>query len=139
MNLLVNYPEQIFEQQPLPNLEDTMLAEDLEALMHIFYVGRRANWAIMASRKTLDEIDKTPDPEHRERLRDFAIELISPEDEANAYASVVGRRMIDAPSVSYTHLDVYKRQGQLFGGHPQILWRVTARPRCALSSARPGR
>ena len=30
-------------------------------------------------------------------------------------------------------------QGQLFGGHPQILWRVTARPRCALSSARPGR
>lgn len=97
VNLLVNYPDQIFELQPLPSIEDALLAEDLEALMHIFYVGRRANWAIMASRKTLDEVDNTPDPEHRQRLRDFAVELISPEDEANAYASVVGRRMIDAP------------------------------------------
>jgi hypothetical protein len=91
-------PGRIFlDTNVVPEMDDLTLAEDLEALMHIFYVGRRANWTVMASRKTLDEIENTPDPEHRERLRDFAVELISPEDEANAYASVVGRRMINAP------------------------------------------
>lgn len=97
VNLLVNYSDQIFEQHPPPEMNDLTLAEDLEALMHVFYVGRRANWSVMASRKTLDEIGNTPDTEHRDRLREFAVELISPEEEANAYASVVGRRMIDAP------------------------------------------
>lgn len=97
VNLLVRYPEQIFEQQPLPELADRTLAEDLEALVHVFCVGQRANWTIVASRKTLDEIENTPDPENRELLKSFAIELIAPEDEATAYASVVGRRLIDAP------------------------------------------
>ncbi len=97
VNLLVDYSEQIFDQEPLPAIADRMLAEDVEALMHIFFVGRRANWSVMASRKTLHEIQNTPDRARRDRLRQFAIDLISPEDEANAYASVVGRRMIDAP------------------------------------------
>jgi hypothetical protein len=97
VNLLVDYSEQVFEHEPIPETADATLAEDIEALMHVFHVGRRANWSVMASRKTLDEIGNTPDPARRDRLRDFAIELISPEDEANAYASVVGRRMIDAP------------------------------------------
>lgn len=97
INLLVKYSDQIFEQQRLAEIEDLTLAEDVEALMHIFYVGRRANWTVMASHKTLDEIDDTSDPQIREQLRDFAVVLISPEDEANAYASIVGRRMIHAP------------------------------------------
>ncbi len=97
VNLLVDYEEQVFGQEAIPKTVNATIAEDIEALMHIFYVGRRANWSVMASRKTLDEIGNTPDPARRDLLRSFAIDLISPEDEANAYASVVGRRMIDAP------------------------------------------
>lgn len=97
VNLLVDYEEQVFRQEAIPKTVNATIAEDIEALMHIFYVGRRTNWSVMASRKTLDEIGNTPDPARRDLLRSFAIDLISPEDEANAYASVVGRRMIDAP------------------------------------------
>lgn len=97
VNLLVDFEEQIFGHEKIPKTVDATLAEDIEALMHIFYVGRRAYWTVMASSKTLDEIGNTPDPARRERLKSFAIDLISPEDEANAYASIVGRRMIDAP------------------------------------------
>lgn len=112
VNLLVKYPEQIFEQQRLPELDDLTLAEDMEALMHIFYVGRRVNWTVMASRKTLDEIDNTPDPQVREQLRSFAVELISSEDEANAYASILGRRMLDAP---FTNGLPHKADRELIG------------------------
>jgi len=97
VNLLVDYSEQIFEHHPLPQFADGALAEDVEALMHVFYVGSRAYWSVLASRKTLDEIGDTPDATRRDRLRNFAIELIDPEDETNAYAATVGRRMIDAP------------------------------------------
>lgn len=97
VNLLVDYSEYIFEHQLLPPFADEKLAEDVEALMHVFYVGARAYWSILASRKTLDEIGNTPDPARRDLLKAFAIELIDPDDEANIYASIVGRRMIDAP------------------------------------------
>jgi hypothetical protein len=97
VNLLVSYPEQVFEQQFLPPLVDHTLAEDIEALMHIFHVGSRANWSVVVSHKTLDEIDGTPDQSRRDLLRDYAVELIDPDDEANAYATSVGRRLLDAP------------------------------------------
>lgn len=97
VNLLVDYSEQIFEQQGIPPIADQKLAEDVEALAHVFYVGSRANWNVLASRKTLDEIGNTPDPARRDQLQRFAVELIALEDEANAYAATIGRRMIDAP------------------------------------------
>lgn len=97
VNVLVDYTEQIFEQMPLSISTTGTLAEDVEALMHVFYVGMRANWRVLASRKTLDEIGDTPDPARRERLEEFAVELIDTEGEANTYATTVGRRMIDAP------------------------------------------
>lgn len=97
VNLLVRFPEQIFQQESAPDDLDQKILEDIEALMHIFFVGRRANWFLVASRKTISEIEDTPDKRLRSLLKDFATELISPEVEENRYAATVGRRMVDAP------------------------------------------
>src|SRR5690242_16760877 len=68
VNLMVKYSEQIFEQAWLPEGLDQTREHDIEALMHVFYVGGRAPWEIVASRKTIDEIGETPDTSVRELL-----------------------------------------------------------------------
>lgn len=81
INLLVKYAGQVFEQSPMPKDMDETRAQDVEALMHVFYVGARAMWGLVASRKTLEEVRRTPDPEGRERLLDYAVELIAALDD----------------------------------------------------------
>jgi hypothetical protein len=61
INVLVKRSEHVFERVPIPADVDHTLAEDIEALMHVFAVSARASWDILASPKTLDEIMKTPD------------------------------------------------------------------------------
>lgn len=61
INLLVKYPFEVFEQAAMPGGLDLTRADDVEALMHVFHVGARARWDILASSKTLDEIQNTPD------------------------------------------------------------------------------
>lgn len=100
VNVLVRYSEQIFDQAPIPESVDETRAFDIEALMHIFQVGIRANWNILASQKTLDEIQQTPDHGLRESLIDYAVQLVSPPDDDSAHAASLGRRLIDAPFVS---------------------------------------
>lgn len=97
VNLMVKYSEQVFEQAWLPEGLDRTCAHDVEALMHVFHIGGRAPWEIVASRKTLDEIGETPDIGVRERLLDYAFELVEPPTENSAYAASLGRRLIDAP------------------------------------------
>ncbi len=100
VNLLVKQSDQIFEQEPIPdNLEHTR-AVDTEALMHVFYVGARANWDILASRKTLDEIEQTPDAESRSDLLEYAVDLVEMSGENRTFAESFGRRLIDTSFVS---------------------------------------
>jgi hypothetical protein len=100
VNLLVKYSEQVFEQAAIPSDLDRTRALDTEALMHVFHVGARANWDILASRKTLGEIDQTPDPDMRGDLLDYAIQLVGPPGDDSAFAASFGRRLVDAPFVS---------------------------------------
>lgn len=95
--LLVEFGDQIFEQAPIDVGLEGIRAEDVEALAHIFYIGSRASWDIVTSRKTIEEISNTRDINLRHRLEDFAIEIVETRNEDNAYAATVGRRMIDAP------------------------------------------
>lgn len=97
VNLLVRFPDQVFDGEPTRDELDQTTLEDIEALMHIFFVGRRANWVLAASHKTISEIEDTPDERLRSLLKSFAMELISPDAEENRYAATVGRRMVDAP------------------------------------------
>jgi hypothetical protein len=100
VNLLVKQSEQVFEQAPIPEQIDRTRAVDTEALMHVFHVGARANWDILASRKTLEEIGRTPDPDIRNDLLDYAALLVEQTSEDSAFAASFGRRLVDAPFVS---------------------------------------
>jgi hypothetical protein len=100
VNLLVKQSEQVFEQAAIPGELDHTSALDTEALMHVFHVGARASWDIIASRKTLDEIGKTPDSGVRDELLDYAIQLVELPNEDSAFAAPFGRRLVDAPFVS---------------------------------------
>jgi len=100
VNLLVKHGEQIFEQEPIPTVLDHTRALDVEALMHVFQIGVRANWNIVASRKTLDEIKQTPDPSIRDDLLDYAVQLLEPPSEDSAFAASFGRRIVDTHFVS---------------------------------------
>ncbi len=97
VNLLVRYSEQVFEQAPLPYGLTETRAHDIEALMHVFYVGARADWDILGSRKVLDEISQTPDADLKAELLDYAVHLVEPPSEDGDYAANLGRRLINAP------------------------------------------
>jgi len=100
VNLLVKHSEQVFEQAPIPDDLDDTGALDVESLMHVFQIGMRANWNILASRKTLDEIGQTPDLDVRDGLLDYAFQLLEAPSEDSAFAASFGRRLVDAPFVS---------------------------------------
>ncbi len=100
INLIVKQSEQVFEQAPVPVDLDRTCARDTEALMHVFHVGARANWDILASRKSLNEIGQTPNPDIRDDLLDYAVLLVGPLDEDSAFAAGFGRLLVDASFVS---------------------------------------
>jgi len=97
VNLMVKYSEKVFEQALLPEGLDQTRAHDVEALMHVFHIGGRAPWEIVVSRKTLNEIGETSDTSVRERLLDYAFELVDPTSDNSDYSISLGRRLIDAP------------------------------------------
>jgi hypothetical protein len=99
LNLMVKHSECIFEEASVPAVDETS-ARDIEALMHIFAVGVRANWNVLASRKTLDEIERTPNGPLRGQLLNYAVQLVEPTSEESAHATSLGRRLIDAPFAS---------------------------------------
>ena len=43
INALVKHSAHVFEHEPIPLETEPTLATDVEALMHVFYVGARAN------------------------------------------------------------------------------------------------
>ncbi len=94
VNILVKYARCVFEQEPIPENLSTPMAHDVEALMHIFQVGARANWELVASLKTLEEIAQTPDENLRATLSDYALEIVESFSEATAYAYGLGRRIV---------------------------------------------
>lgn len=96
VNLLVKQSECVFGQVPIPAHFDRTSALNIEALMHVFNVGARAYWDVLASSRTLEEIDQTPDADMRGALMGYAIELVEPQSAETAYAAQFGRRLKDA-------------------------------------------
>ena len=68
LNLIVRYGEAIFELQQIPTDVDETRSNDVEALIHIFQTGQRMGWPILASRKSLEELERTPEEHGRARL-----------------------------------------------------------------------
>ncbi len=102
INAIVKYPEEVFEQQSItPDIHPT-LAGDIEALRDIFFIGMRANWDIVASQKTLDELACTTDDLLRVRLMSYALEIINRNinEEDDRVAQDFARRLIDTHFVA---------------------------------------
>src|SRR5580658_5927747 len=97
VNLLVKRSDQIFYQIPIPSGLDLTAAEDIGALMHVFTVSARAGWGILASAKTPEEIRKTQNPSTGDNLLDYATDLVPPRTEDSAFATHLGRLLVDAP------------------------------------------
>lgn len=97
VNLLVKHRVHIFDREPIFATIDPTSAVDIEALMHIFAVGSRADWDIVGSPKTLDEIYKTKNADLRGDLLDYGGEIVDlrPDSEDRRYALDFGRRLID--------------------------------------------
>lgn len=100
VNLLVKYAEQVFERMPIADSVSSTDAEDIECLTYIFAVGARAEWDILASRKTVEEISQTPDLQVRDDLLDYALQLVSPPNEDSAFAMRFGRLLVDTAFTS---------------------------------------
>lgn len=102
INVLVKYCEHVFDHAPIPADVDAMLTADIEALMHVFYVGARARWDILGSQKTLDELSRTRDTSLRGELLDYAFGIVNQDldDDDRRYAADFGRRLIEAPFVA---------------------------------------
>ena len=96
VNLIVEWPEHIFEQVPVPPGVDECTAHDVEALMHLFYSGQRASWQLVASAKTIEEISQTADDRVREELLDYAIEVADRTSATSRHGRDLGRRLYDS-------------------------------------------
>lgn len=102
INVLVKHCEHVFDHTPIPGDIHPTLAADIEALMHIFCVGARANWDILGSQKTLDELSRTRDGALRADLLEYAFGVVNQglDDEDRKFANDFGRRLVDAPFVA---------------------------------------
>jgi hypothetical protein len=102
INRLVKWRGQIFHHDPIPPDTEATLAVDVEALMHVFYVGTRASWDLVGSAKTLEELSLTRDADLREDLLEFGIGIVDqyPESEDRRFVLDFGRRFADSPFVA---------------------------------------
>jgi hypothetical protein len=98
INVLVKHSDQVFDGCAILDKTDPTRASDIDALRKIFFVGARANWDILGSQKTIEEIMRTTDPDLRDRLLDYALEIINREldDKDRRFASDFSRRIVDS-------------------------------------------
>ena len=100
VNCLVKWSDRVFDNQALPPDLHRELSEDIDSLRAIFLVGSRAQWDIVVSEKTIDELSQTPNGSLRDHLLDYGGELVgycrnSCED-GGRYARDLARRLIDS-------------------------------------------
>jgi hypothetical protein len=102
INVLVKHGIHVFEREPIPQDTEPKLATDIEALMHVFYVGTRADWSLLGSQKVIDELSHTREVSLREDLTEYALGFVNqdPSDEDRRFAADFGRRLIDTSFVA---------------------------------------
>ena len=76
VDCVVKHSECVFEGIAPRNDMPAQLASDVTSLRHIFAAGSRAQWDILVSDKTIEEVSKTPDPFLRSQLIGYGVELV---------------------------------------------------------------
>ena len=68
INVLVKHSDQVFGGCAFLDQIDSTRASDIDALRKMFFAGSRANWDILGSQKTIEEIMRATDRDLRDRL-----------------------------------------------------------------------
>lgn len=102
INVLVKHGTNVFEREPIPHDTEPKLAIDIEALMHVFYVGTQADWGLFASQTVIRELSQTRKVGLRDDLVEYALGFVNrdPSDEDRRFALDFGRRLVDTPFVA---------------------------------------
>jgi hypothetical protein len=102
INVLVKHSAHVFEREPIRLDTEAKLAIDIEALMHVFHVGMRADWSLFGSQKVIDELSRTRDVSFRDDLLEYALGIVNrnPGDEDRRFAVDFGRRLIDTSFIA---------------------------------------
>ena len=102
INVLVKHSTHVFEREPIPQDTEPKLAIDIEALMHVFYVGTQADWDLFGSQKVLSELSRTREMGLREDLIEYALGFVNqdPSDEDRRFAVDFGRRLVDTKLIA---------------------------------------
>lgn len=102
VNVLVKHSAFIFEREPIPQDTEPKLAIDIEALMHVFHVGTRADWSLFGSQTVVDELSRTRDAGLRDDLVEYGLGFVNQDsgNEDRRFAADFGRRLVDTPFVA---------------------------------------
>lgn len=98
----MKWGECIFENLEPPTGLPPALETDIDSLRHIFLVGSRANWDVIVSSKTIDELSQTPNEALREDLLEYGNALVGYSasnrlaDDDHRYARDLARRLVDS-------------------------------------------
>ncbi len=96
VNLTIKHAPIIFDMEPQDPRTPLNRARDIEALMHVFAVGVRANWTLRASVKTLEEVNRTLCEDTRDALASYVVEMLEFATEAGRHGDDLGRRLADS-------------------------------------------
>ncbi|WP_293425948.1 hypothetical protein [Phreatobacter sp.] len=93
VNLIIKYAPVIFEMERPNPATPLNRSRDVEALMHVFAVGARANWTLRASAKTLEEVNRTLCETTRGSLSSYVLEMLEFATEESRHGDDLGRRV----------------------------------------------
>jgi hypothetical protein len=96
VNLLIKNSRVIFEMEAQDSTSSLTRVQDIEALMHVFAVGARADWTLRTSAKTLDEVRRTISGELRDRLESYVVETLERGTHESVAGDYLGRRVADS-------------------------------------------
>jgi hypothetical protein len=96
INLLIKHAGTIFDMADLDASLPLARRREIEALLHVFAVGARADWSLIASSRTQGEVSKTADQVLRQDLVEYVLQLVERDTSDSAYGDDLGRRLADA-------------------------------------------
>lgn len=76
INLIVKNSPAIFEGEKIRPDIPTNQGREVEALLHLFAVGARAQWSLLASETSIAEVARTPCDKTRNALQSYVYELV---------------------------------------------------------------
>lgn len=96
VNILIKFAGTIFDMKAQDPSQSLPRRQDVEALLHVFAVGASANWDLVASSRTFDEVSQTKDQAVRADLVSYVLEILERGTPESTHGQNLGRRLADS-------------------------------------------